>query len=316
MTIEVLLPFYGDPAHLKEAVDSVLAQDDPDWRLTVVDDAYPDPDAAAWVGSIPDERVRLLRNETNLGVSGSFQRCLDLATAEWVVFMGGDDRMRPHFIARMRAGIAAHPHVAYLQPGVQVIDDLGRPSRPLADRLKAHYRGRLGVVTPTVVDSLPLLESLLRGNWMYFPATCWRREAIARHGFEPRYEIVLDWWLQLRLLHDGERALLDPEVTFEYRRHATQASTTAALDASRFHEEKSLVLQLRDVAERRGWRRARRIATLHLSSRLHALTTLASQLRAGRVAGTPVLVRHAFTNRRPPGQWPAFDALEKPTRHE
>jgi len=77
-TVELLLPFYGDAGQLREAVDSILAQDDPHWRLTVIDDAYPDPTAAAWIGELDDERVRLLRNETNLGVSGSFQRCVNI----------------------------------------------------------------------------------------------------------------------------------------------------------------------------------------------------------------------------------------------
>ena len=90
-----MLPFYGDRDHLHQAVSSVLAQEDPDWRLSVVDDAYPDPSAAAWVADLPDPRVRLIRNASNLGVSGSFQRCLELATEDWVVIMGGDDRMMP-----------------------------------------------------------------------------------------------------------------------------------------------------------------------------------------------------------------------------
>ena len=94
-TIDVMLPFWGSADLLRVAVDSVLAQDDPHWRLTVIDDAYPDPAAAAWVADIADERVLFMRNEENLGVSGSFQLCLDLAEADWVVIFGCDDRMLP-----------------------------------------------------------------------------------------------------------------------------------------------------------------------------------------------------------------------------
>ena len=35
MTIDIMLPFYGSAEQLREAVDSVLSQDDGDWRLTV-----------------------------------------------------------------------------------------------------------------------------------------------------------------------------------------------------------------------------------------------------------------------------------------
>jgi glycosyltransferase involved in cell wall biosynthesis len=297
MTVEVMLPFYGDSALLREAVDSVCRQDDGDWRLTVLDDAFPDAAAAGWVADLQDERISLVRNEHNLGVNRAFQHCLDLAEADWVVFMGGDDRMLPGYVSRMHTLVESESGFAWIQPGVRVIDADGDPVWPLTDRVKARYRP--AVERPTVLETMPTIESLLRGDWAYFPSICWHRETIARHGFSPRYETVLDWWLQLQLLMEGERMLLDPEVTFEYRRHADAASSVAALDVSRFREEKALLLDMRDAAASNRWRRARRIATLHASSRLHALLTLAGAARRGQVGDARELLRHAVTNKRP-----------------
>jgi len=48
-------------------VRSVLEQRDPDWRLTVVDDGYPDGSVPGWFAGLGDDRVRYHRNETNLG---------------------------------------------------------------------------------------------------------------------------------------------------------------------------------------------------------------------------------------------------------
>ena len=140
---------------------------------------------------------------------------------------------------------------------------------------------------------------------MYFPATVWNRAKIAAKGFEPAYEIVLDWWLQLELLLDGEQALLDPEITFEYRRHPLQMSTTTAFDVTRFHEERALSLRMRAIARARGWKRAARASTVQESSRLHALMIVAKLLRARRLGGSGALLAHAFTNRKPPGDWPS-----------
>lgn len=299
-----MLPFYGDGDQLREAVSSILAQEDPDWQLTVVDDAYPDPEAAAWVADVADPRVRLIRNESNLGVSGSFQRCLELATQDWVVIMGGDDRMLPGYVARVREAVTAHPEVAFVQPGVRVIDKRGAAASPVTDRVKDWLR--IDVDRPSVIDPETMTASLLRGNWMYFPATAWRRDLALRHGFEPRYEIVLDWLLMLQLLQDDHPVLLDPAVTFEYRRHAESVSSGAALDITRFHEEKALVLGMREVASRRGWQLAARRASWHSTSRLHAVITLGRRLAGGRVRGSGALVAHALTNRWPPGDWPSL----------
>lgn len=298
-----MLPFYGSKEHLREAVRSVVEQEDPDWCLTVVDDAYPDPAAAAWVADLGDPRVRLIRNPSNLGVSGSFQRCLELASEDWVVIMGGDDRMLPQFVSRLHESTAAHPEVGFVQPGVRVIDERGEPAVPMVDRIKS--RLRIQVDQRTVIDPETMTASLLRGNWMYFPATAWRRELALEEGFEPRYEIVLDWLLMLQLLQAGHPVLLDPAVTFEYRRHAESVSSDAALNISRFHEEKALVLAMAEVTRRRGWQRASRNARWHLSSRLHALVTLGQRFARGRLRGSGALLRHAFSNRRPPGDWPS-----------
>ena len=40
-TADILFPYYGDVAMMKQAVLSVVGQTNPDWRLIVVDDGYP-----------------------------------------------------------------------------------------------------------------------------------------------------------------------------------------------------------------------------------------------------------------------------------
>ena len=62
--IDVMMPYYGDVALMQAAVRSVLAQTDPDWHLTVVDDG----EAAGvpeWFAQLGDPRVTYLRNEAD-----------------------------------------------------------------------------------------------------------------------------------------------------------------------------------------------------------------------------------------------------------
>ncbi len=297
--IEIFMPFYGDPALLREAVQSVLAQDDERWRLVVVDDCYPDVEPGRWVAAIDDERVSYVRNETNLGVSGTFQRCLDLATAPWLTIMGCDDRLLPGYVRRVRQAVDDHPGATWVQPGVVVIDEDGRAYLPLPDRLKNFYRPT--VDGPTVLEGQALGRSLVRGNWTYFPSLCWRREVIVAHGFRPELEIVLDLSLQLDLVVDGRQLVLDPEPTFEYRRHSASVSSVGAGDGSRFVEEKALLLRTADTLEALGWRRARRAAAWHLSSRLNALTRLPAAVMSRQTSNLRPLLRHALTNRLPGG---------------
>lgn len=295
--IDIFMPFYGDPALFREAVESVLRQDDDQWRLVIVDDCYPDPEPGRWASSLDDPRISYVRNERNLGVSGTFQRCLDVATAPWLTIMGCDDRMLPTYVSRVRQLVADHPDASYVQPGVVVIDEHGEAYLPLPDRLKNYYRPT--VDGPADLGGEELCRSLLRGNWTYFPSLCWSRPVIAAHGFRPEFEVVLDLALQLDLVVEGHRLVLDPMPAFEYRRHSASVSSVGAGDGSRFVEEKALLLRTADTVDALGWRRARRAATWHLSSRLNALTRIATAVLSRQLSSLPALLRHAFTNRLP-----------------
>lgn len=289
MTIDIMMPFYGDVLQFKEAVSSVLAQTQPGWRLVVVDDRYPDSEPARWLASLDDSRVEYVLNETNLGVAGNFQRCIELARAEHVVIMGCDDVMLPRYVERVGELIAAYPTSAYIQPGVDVIDASGARILPLADRVKAWFRPTGH--TPRELGGETLETSLLHGNWTYFPSLCWNRAAIARHGFRLDYRIVLDLALQLALIEEGGALVLDDEVVFRYRRHASVSSWSGS-GAQRFAEEKALFAEARRNAIERGWKRAARAAAWHLTSRLNGLAQLPAALRTP--GGASAVLRHAI----------------------
>ena len=277
--VDVLVPYYGDRALLEVAVRSVLAQDDRHWRLHVVDDNPPEvqQDLDHWFAELDDPRVTYSRNLSRLGIAGNFQRCLDLATADRVVFLGCDDELLPSYVGLVRAAVAGHPDVAAVLPGVQVIDEEGRPSAPLADRVK----GWLAVPPGTPTGGEDLAVSLMRGNWTYFPAICWDRERIARHGFRDDLPITLDLALMVDLLLDGGSLLRLADDGFRYRRHAQSLSSLGVGDLARFREEAAFFAECADRFAAAGWPRASRAARLHLSSRLHAATRLPGSVRRG-----------------------------------
>ena len=166
-SIEVLLPYVGDEAYAREAVQSVLSQSDPDWRLTVVEDGPQGTSLGAWLEELDDPRVAYLLNSATLGVARNFQNCLELAAGDYVTFLGCDDRLGPTYVSTMRQVVRRHPNVAVVQPSVRVIDEAGQPVRPLPDRVKELLAPKPDEGRPLSGEAL--LASLLRGNWTYFP---------------------------------------------------------------------------------------------------------------------------------------------------
>ncbi|MBO0909082.1 MULTISPECIES: glycosyltransferase family 2 protein [Arthrobacter] len=288
--VDILLPYYGDVDLMKAAVGSVFAQTREDWLLTVLDDAYPDPEPQRWFASLEDPRVTYLRNETNLGANGNYRKALDMAQAPVVVIMGADDVMLPSYLEHVTALLDEYPEASVAQPGVEIIDGTGHRAKTLTDSVKS-LTAPSGPY-PALVGGERMAASLLRAGWHYFPALAWRREAIAHFGFRPEFDVVQDLALLMDIAAAGGSIVVDGPVSFQYRRHASSDSSVRAADGRRFDEERRYFREQTNRFRDLGWPRAERAARFHWTSRLNALTVLLASLRHPSVRTAQNMTRH------------------------
>ncbi|NTW40239.1 MAG: glycosyltransferase, partial [Cellulomonadaceae bacterium] len=260
--IDVMVPYWGDPAYLRTTVESVIAQTRGDWRLTVLDDAYPDTWAGEYLAGLGDERIRYLRNEANEGITASFARCVQLAEADVVTICGCDDVLLPTYVETVLKGFADHPDVQVVQPGVVVVGTDGLPTQSLADAVKQRII-RPRAPGEQVLVGERLAVSLLHGDWLYWPSLAFRREALVVTPFRAGFPIVLDLALIIDMVCAGARLLVVPTVCFAYRRHAASASSVELLDGDRFAGERAYFDLAGGLVAGLGWRRAARAARLH-----------------------------------------------------
>ena len=291
MTIDILMPFWGRFDHFRAAVESVLAQRDGDWRLTIIDDRYPDAEPGEWARSIDDSRVRFVRNEQNLGPSRNYNKAVGLATSEHVVIMGCDDLMAPDYIAHVTDLLLRFPDADVVQPGVSVIDENGDAAIPLPDRVKSWYR--LPAAGGREYRGEEIARSLLRGNWTYFPSLVWRRARLT-DGFRTDLDVVQDLAKLFQIIAEGGALVVDDDPVFFYRRHSGSVSAKTGVDGSKFAQERTLFREAEARSRELGWSGAARAARWHLSSRLSALTQLPRALRQRDGGGRRVLGRHVF----------------------
>jgi glycosyltransferase involved in cell wall biosynthesis len=292
MIFDIMLPYYGDVSLMQAAVRSVLAQSDPGWRLTVVDDGQ-EPGVPEWFAQLGDSRIRYDRNARNLGVTANYRKCIELAEHEYLVMMGTDDIMLPNYVATARSVLAEYPGVAMIQPGVEIINGQGQPTTTLADQVKRRLYAPK-VASRQLMGGEELAASLLRGCWFYFPSICWRTDAIRKVNFRPDLEVIQDLALVIDLVQLGEQMVVDATVCFQYRRHTVSVSAAGALAGTRFTEARNYFLDASDRMREHGWPRAARAARWYLSSRLHACTLLPAAVRARHRTGLRALTRHAF----------------------
>lgn len=288
MTVDILFPYYGDVDLMKQAVKSVLGQTNPDWRLIVVDDGYPDPSIPGWFESLKDERVTYMRNEKNLGANGNYRKCLGFVENELVVVMGADDVMLPNYVDWFVSAAEAQPEAKIFQPGVFVIDQNNAPSNTLVEKTKAYYRPK----HTTLLTGEDLAVSILRGDWLYFPSLGWRAETIVGLGFREGLDVVQDMALVLDVAMSGGGLYYDTTAAFMYRRHSGSDSSWRALEGTRFDEERRFFRTMAEEMSALGWTKAAAVARLHLSSRLHAATLLPKAAKAKKWTGVKNLANH------------------------
>lgn len=90
--ISIIMAAYNAEKTIEQAIYSVLCQTYPDFELLVVNDCSTDK-TAALVAAIAekDDRVRLISNEKNGGVSYTRKHGLEEARGEWIAILDSDD---------------------------------------------------------------------------------------------------------------------------------------------------------------------------------------------------------------------------------
>ena len=101
--ISVIMPVYRTEATVAAAIESVLAQTEPDFELVCVDDGSPDRAGEILASyAAKDPRIRVFTQE-NRGLSGARNTGLDHAAGEYVTFLDSDDALPRHALATFLA---------------------------------------------------------------------------------------------------------------------------------------------------------------------------------------------------------------------
>ena len=118
--VSVCLAVYKtNPEYLKECIESILNQTYSDFEFLIVDDCPEDKECEKIIQSYKDERIKYYRNEKNLGISGTRNRLLDLATGEYIAVMDHDDISLPKRFEKEVAYLDSHPECGVVSANIE-----------------------------------------------------------------------------------------------------------------------------------------------------------------------------------------------------
>lgn len=217
--VSILIPTYNGERHLKAALRSARDQSYRNLEIIVGDDGSTDrtPEIVA-AAAAEDERIRVIRHETNVGAYDNLTSILEAARGEHVKYLLHDDVLATDCVRELVRGIEATPGAALAFSRRSLIDENGR----LVGEMPG-VRDRPGPVDgrelgDTVLESCTnvigeFTTALIRRDALD-PATIWEPDG-------RRIDVVTDVKVWLDLLARGP-AYFTPRVLSRFRQHQGQ----------------------------------------------------------------------------------------------
>lgn len=214
--LSVIVPVHNGGTHLRECLDSILAQTLDDFEVIVVNDASADDTASILREYVQlHGHVRVLTQTENQGVSAARNRGIDAARGTFVAFVDADDVIRPRMYEHLLK-VAEDGLVDMVSCGIQLMDDEGNLSSPSA------YPMKPGVLHDNG-DVRALLETAFTSKLLWFPCRSLYRRSILEVGdirFDKRIRKGEDSLFNLQMLVRAQRCSAVQDAYYLYRKHA------------------------------------------------------------------------------------------------
>ncbi len=209
--VSVILPARNAATSLGETLDSLLAQTSPDWEAIVVDDGSTDETVAVAASYVRrDGRIRLAHRQQG-GEGAARNVGVELAAAEWLLFLDADDWLAESCLERLTHAIAA-------DPSADAIYSRWTRVTPAGELLEETY-------TPDPASMFPTLARFCA--FAIHSCVVRRRLVVEVGGFDASLRTCADWDLWQRVARMGARFARIPDVLAYYRLRPDSASANA-----------------------------------------------------------------------------------------
>ena len=239
--VSVIMAVYNQEDYVKHAIESILSQTYGSFEFLIVDDGSTD-DTTTICNKYAQEvssRIRIFRNERNLGLTRSLNIGLISARGKYIARMDADDVSLPERLETQVTYLESHPEIGLVGSFYSEIDGIGNIINTIVEF----------PVTPIIINWRLCFE-----NPIAHPPIMVRKELLDRvDGYDEKYAVSQDYDLFIRLARITRLANIS-EVLFYWRVHTNNVSKSrnkeqreAAYEISR---KNATQLLGRDVSEK------------------------------------------------------------------
>jgi len=204
--VTVLMPVYNGEKYLKRAIESILKQTFRDFEFLIIDDGSADKSAEI-IKSFKDARIRLERNETNLGLIKTLNKGLGLAKGKYIARMDCDDISLPKRLSIQISFMEKHPKIGVCGSWVKI---MGLKQEFVNRYPQKHEEAR---------------AYLLFNTPFAHPSVIIRKDTLEKHHLEydENYKHAEDYELWSRIINYAKVSNI-PKILLRYRTHDESVS--------------------------------------------------------------------------------------------
>ena len=264
--ISVIVPIYDHYDYLEACLISIADQGDVSIEIVCIDDASSDPQVTRLMHALSNrlERLKIIMQPSNCGISGAQNTAVSIATGDYVAFLDCDDTLEPGALSVIRDEIRAQPDVDYFFTDRRDVDENGELVRT------AHYGGYENLRFSSQEN---IRADLLDGMVASHLKVIRRSEYLKVGGCNPEFSGVQDWDLALKIAEQGTLHYVD-QALYRHRVHpnsVTRSDLVAQFRKTNIVRRHYCDRWLRDVSGSLGVQVVRRFSKTELPLELAVL---------------------------------------------
>ncbi len=231
--VSVCIPVYNDEKYIGRAIESVLNQSYKNIELLVVDNCSTD-NTVNEVKKYKDERLRLICNDSNIGMTGNWKKAIDLCQGEYIKLIPSDDYIYDGCIAKSVDILSKHPEVTIVVAGTDLADSEDKV-------IGAYNHGRYS----GIMDSQRVMKkSLIINNYYGNPVcTMFRKTDFYKSGgIDADCPNIPDFTLWLNLAAIGKSAFIREHLSAFRVRHDSNTGVVMKKKNKQYTKEHAILM--------------------------------------------------------------------------
>ena len=238
--VTIAIPTRNRSSLLRECVRSALAQSYTAIEVLVSNNASTD-NTSEVLRSFGDPRIREVVNETNIGLQGNWNNCINHAKGEYFVILSDDNTLHPNFVASAVDLIRQAPDLPIVAGGYDVL--IPHDNRVIPAALPAALETGLW-------DGSDVLVEHLRGNFTFGTLSCVvRTDLLRRNGGFLDISAGGEELMLARLLMEGRAGVVKQQCASQvFHQHDTNRHSASLSADTRFNDICTLMEALSKTA--------------------------------------------------------------------